>query len=76
MIKIEDLQQEAKEKFLRTEGVTGVGILNAPEPTLVFLLLENAPAIRKEIETWAAARSVRAEFRITGRIRTGTQNRR
>jgi hypothetical protein len=73
--KLEALHREAQSLFLGKGAVIGIGIAaEAGTGLLEFLLSENLPHTRREVEAWATRNNVGVEFLTTGPIRMGGSN--
>ena len=69
------LHREAQTLFLGKDAVVGIGIaVEAGAGLLEFLLSENLPHTRQQVEAWATRNNVGVEFLTTGPIRMGSSN--
>jgi hypothetical protein len=66
---IEVLRREAKTAFVGHGPVIGVGIVDYPGESLVFLMQEESPTAEREIIEWAQVHSITVQFIVTGQIR-------
>jgi hypothetical protein len=73
--RLEALHREAKALFLGKGAVVGIGIAEEADGGLLeFLLSENLPHTRQQVEAWASRNNVGVEFMTTGPIRMGSSS--
>jgi hypothetical protein len=65
---IDSFRFEAQKKFLGKGAVVGVGLGDAENHEIVFLLAEDVPSTRLKISRWAKQAGINAKILVTGKL--------